>query len=69
MADQFVGRFLAFKGEDELCSQQEIMVEVTDVVDGYVELAFNTPIPGKPRIYVSVPLAEIVRRSMRGDKK
>lgn len=68
MADQFVGSFLAFKGEEEYVPQREVLVELTDVEKGMVELAFDAPIPGKPRMYLRVPLAEIVRRSMRGDK-
>jgi hypothetical protein len=69
MSDQFIGRLMAFKGEDEYVPQTEIMVEVTEVEDGHVELAFDVPGPGKPRIYLSVPLAEVVRRSMAGDKE
>ena len=69
MSDQFVGRFMAFKGEDEYVPQEEIMVEITEVEDGYVELAFDAPVPGKPRMYLSIPLAEVVRRSMAGDKE
>ena len=67
MSHEFAAKFVAFKGEDEYISQTNVLVEVVEVANGSVELAFNTPIPGSPRIYLSVPLAEVVNRAMRSD--
>ena len=65
MADQFVGSFMAFKGEDEYCPQQDILVEITEIKSDTVELAFDAPIPGKPRCYLSVSLADVIRQAMK----
>jgi hypothetical protein len=67
MSDTFVGSIVAFRGEEDYITQQDVMVEITEVKEGMVEMAFNFPASGKPRVYLSVPLAEVVRRSMAGD--
>ena len=65
MKDEFAARFIAFKGEDEYVPPTNVLVEVVEVADGSVELAFNAPLPDSPRIYLSVPLAEVVNRAMK----
>lgn len=67
--DEFVGRFMAFKGEDEYVPETKVLMELTEVSKGDVELAFDAPVPGKPRVYISVSLAELCDRVARwGDK-
>ena len=66
--DEFAARFIAYKGDDEYVPATSILVEITEIVDGNVELAFNAPIPGSPRIYLSVPLTDVVARSMKNNK-
>jgi len=69
MNNRFVGQLLAFKGEDEYVSQTNVLLEITDIADGEVEIAFDAPIPGKPRFYLRVPFAELAARiATWGDK-
>jgi len=69
MNTEFVGQFMAFKGSDEYAPERNILVEVTDThAGGIVEIAFNAPIPGNPRIYLKLDLAEIIKRAV-GDPK
>lgn len=65
MSDEFVGRVMAFRGEDEIVDATNVLLEVTEVADGNVELAFNFPASGKPRIYVSFPVDAFVARAVR----
>lgn len=62
MNDEFVGRLMAFKGDDEYVSQANVLLEVTEVDGDMVEVAFNMPLPKSLRVYVSIPMAELVRR-------
>ena len=68
MSAHVIGRIYAFRslGAGEEVFDQKALVEVTDVrTDGFVELAFDMPsAPGKPRIYLCVPLSEIVRAAV-----
>lgn len=69
MTDEFAARFTAYKNEDEYVPSTTILAEITEVENGCVEIAFNAPIPGKPRIYLSVPVGELMERIARwGDK-
>jgi len=65
MTDEFTGRLIAFRGEDEYIGPETVLVEVTDVENGCVELAFNLPVKNGPRIYLSVPLDVVVRKAMK----
>lgn len=60
---------MAFRNEgegDEYTSQKSIPIELTDREDsGEVEIAFNAPLPGKPRCYVRFKLAELVGLAIR----
>lgn len=64
MTDEFAGRVLAFKGDDEYVSETNVLVEVTEVENGCVELAFNLPVKNGPRIYLSVSLDVVVRKAL-----
>ena len=69
MNSEFVARFMSFKGEDEYIGETNLLLEITEVEDGAVEIAFNAPIPGNPRMYVSFPFNELCERVARwGDK-
>jgi hypothetical protein len=68
MSTHVVGRLLAFRNladGDEICDH-ETLVQVTDArSDGCVEIAFDMPAaPGKPRVYLTLPLGEIVRAAV-----
>lgn len=67
MNSEFVGEFVAFKGEEDACERQNVLLEVTDVTDDAVEIAFTSPLPGKPRCCVKFSLAELVRHAMSSD--
>lgn len=57
-------RVIAFRGEDELVNKT-ILVEVTSVFkDGCVEIAFTSPTPGSPRIYLALPIPELMLRAI-----
>jgi len=59
---------LAFRssGEGEECANGTVLIEVIDVLkSGQVELAFNVPLPGRPRIYLKVSLPEIIESMMQ----
>ena len=62
--DEFVVRFIAFKGEDEI-AEKNVLTEITEIEGGFVEVAFNAPIPGNPRIYLSIPFGELCARVAR----
>jgi hypothetical protein len=60
--NELLGRLIAFKGDDEFCEHTTLPVEVTTVnKDGYVELTFAAPIPGKPQFYLSFNLSRLVQ--------
>jgi translation initiation factor IF-1 len=66
MNNEFACEFMAFKGEDDYVQSTNILVEVTDVTkDGLVEIAFNAPIPGKPRMYIKLDLGDLVTRAIK----
>lgn len=65
MNDQeFVGKFLAFKGEDEYVEEKNVLMQVTSVEGNEVELAFTAPLPGSPRFYVRFDLPLVVANSL-----
>lgn len=64
MTDEFAVTFMAIKGEEEYVPSTGILAEVTDVEGDVVEIGFNAPIPGKPRMYLRVQLSEVVRRAV-----
>lgn len=61
--DEFVGRLIAFRGDDEYIPASNVLLEITEVENGNVEVAFNMPVKGGARIYVSIPIAELVARA------
>ncbi len=69
MNNEFVCQFFAFKGEDEYVPAANVLVEVSDIPSpGVVEISFNAPIPGSPRMYLQLDLAEVIRRSVGEEK-
>ena len=73
MNDEFVGRLIGFKNEDTWIERTNVLLEVTEVQGQDVEVAFTLPpvIKGEPRLYVSIPFDELVRRvaEFHQDKK
>ena len=65
MNDEFVGEFIAFKGDDEYVDRRNILIEITNVEEGSVEVALTVPLPGSPRIYLSFPFNELCDRVAR----
>lgn len=63
-ASEFVGEFAAFKGDEDYIESQNILLEVVDVTDDVVEIGFYAPMPGRPRCYIKLSLAELVKQSM-----
>jgi hypothetical protein len=64
MNNEFVGSFVAFKGEEEMCGQKNILLEITEVEGQEIEFAFTAPIHGSPRIYIRCQLPELVAHCM-----
>jgi len=65
MNEEIAGKLMAFKGEDEYIPNTNVLVEVTDLSNnGDIEIAFDAPIPGTPRIYLRVGLPEIIQSAM-----
>lgn len=62
--EEFVGKFLAFKGEDEYIGSTNVLMQVTDTEGSEVELAFTAPLPGSPRFYVRFSLPVVVANVM-----
>lgn len=60
--DEFVGRLCALKADEDYIPATNILLEVTEVDGVNVEVAFNMPEKGNLRIYVQIPLAELVSR-------
>jgi len=67
--DEFVGKFIAYKGEDEYVAETNVLMQVTDAEGGEVEMAFNAPLPGSPRFYIRFPLPLVVANVMPEKKK
>lgn len=70
MKDMIVGRLLAFRSAgsgDQFADQREaVLLQVTDHdADGTVEIAFDTSLPGKPRIYVAFKVQELLAKVMQ----
>lgn len=68
MADQFVSRVIAFRGEEEYIRATEVLTEVTEVEGDRVEVALTLPAPGKTRIYVAFSLSELIHQALAGKK-
>lgn len=65
MNEEIAGKLTAFKGEDEYIPSTNVLVEVTDLTNtGDMELAFNAPTPGTPRIYLRISLPEIIQGAL-----
>jgi len=63
--DEFVGVFLAFKGEDEYIPATNVLLEVTEATkSGEVEIALNAPLPGTPRVYIRFRLADLASHAL-----
>jgi hypothetical protein len=63
--DEFLGILIAFKGENEYVHSTNVLCEITEAYsDGSVEITFNAPIPGNPRICLRIGLDDIVRRAL-----
>lgn len=62
--EEFVGKFLAFKGEDEYVGNTNVLMQVTDVEGEEVEIAFTAPLPGSPRLYIRFRLPLVVANCM-----
>jgi hypothetical protein len=66
-----IGRLMAFRGDTEICDGREVLVDVTEVEGGRVELAFDGP-GNKVRTYIQVDLGELVAYALleaQPDKK
>lgn len=60
-----VGRLMAFKGEDLLFADIAVVELVDFTKGGIVELAVDADrLPGKPRIYLSVSLPDLMAKAM-----
>ena len=66
MNNEFVCQFSAFKGEATL-AQKDVLVEVVEVTGSDVEIGFTAPLPGKPRLYITISLPELIAQSMKTD--
>lgn len=69
--NEIMGKFLAFRGDDEL-ADGSVHIEVTAArADGVVEIAFDAPLRGEPRYYVSFRLADLMSQMLRnvGEKE
>lgn len=66
---EILGSFVAFRNEgegDEYTPQKSVPIELTGREDcGEVEIAFNAPLPGKPRLYLKFKLHELVALAVR----
>jgi hypothetical protein len=68
-SNEFVGAFTAYKDEDDYIPETNILLEVTEVNGENVELAFNAPVPGKPRCYIRFALTDLIGHIMPEPKK
>lgn len=67
MGNSMIGRFMAFKkhSDDEICDK-EVIIELVDFrKDGFIEIAVDSPLPGKPRIYISMSLVQLIDMAMK----
>lgn len=68
---QFPGHLLAFKsdGGGDQVADHDALVELTDTdPEGTVEIACNTQLPGRPRVYLQFRLQDLVAALMRHGK-
>jgi hypothetical protein len=67
MSELIVARLMAFRGESEGCIADEtLLLEVVDFSkNGEIEVALTaTKLIGKPRIYLTVSLPELIAKGM-----
>lgn len=67
MSELIVARLMAFRAEGEDCIADEpVLLEVVDFSkNGEIEIAVSsTKIIGKPRIYLTVSLPELIAKGM-----
>jgi hypothetical protein len=62
--DEMVASFLAFRGDDEVAGETTVTVQVVDIHGDRIEIAYDAPIPGKPRCYLSFSLPELLKLAM-----
>lgn len=71
-SEYFAVSISAFRGEDEYVSATTCLAEVTEAyADGAVEIAFDAPLPGKPRLYITVRISDLTDSAlaMKGAKE
>ncbi len=67
MNNEFAGRLMVFRGDDEQ-AEQNVLCEVTQFTDdGRVEIAFNY---GKDRFYLAVLMQDVIAHvaALQGEK-
>lgn len=67
MSKRIAGRIVAFKngGEGDQVTDLPVLVEVTEFgTSGLLEVAFDTNLPGKPRVYLSLSLPDLLAVAM-----
>lgn len=62
MNDEFVAEITMYRGEDEYIPDSPILCCITDVDGDNVQIGFDLPNKRNERIYITLPLAEVVRR-------
>ena len=63
---EFPGHVIAFARDDRKLADHSTLLEVTDSErDGTIEIAFNTNLPRKPRVYVRFRLQDLMRELMK----
>jgi uncharacterized protein YfaP (DUF2135 family) len=67
--EEFAGKFMAFKDDDTLVDSTSVLMQLTDVDGPEIELAFNAPLKGQPRIYVRFKLPELMAHLMSVPKE
>jgi len=64
--DEIMGKFLAFQSDGNEIADSSVHIEVTAArTDGTVEIAFDAPLRGSPRYYVSFRLADLMAQMLR----
>lgn len=68
--DHIPGHLLAFSNvNDDEMADEPVLIEVTDSArDGVVEVAFNTSLPKRPRIYVRFRVQDLMAALMKQAK-
>lgn len=62
MSDYFVGNVIAFRGDDELCIDEGVLVEVTELSkSGDVEIAFDSPTQKNVRMYLRFSVVDLMK--------